>query len=701
MVDPSTRNPAIPEGDAEEIRSLITDSKTDLVLQNSKFDVSALETVIPGIGRDWPWERTDDTLVAGHVLASNRPHDLTSMGIQYLGVNIEPFEKRLEECVQAARRLARSKYPEWAIAKEGRPDMPSAKEKTWKFDMWLPRRLWEESEDVRKAHPEWETVLAEYSNQDSGITLPLWFVQKKELERRGLWAIYKERLKCMRLAYRLETNGVTVSRPRLEARTSQFREESEAAGRVCVNIARSMGHELELPKGAAVNGSLRTFCFGESCAECGGAGWFTSEERRGICTACKGSGEGPRRFLDLERFRGKKSKTDAPTLDKETMAHYLLTLDSRSKALAFVRNLLGKRGRDTAIAFMAAYERFWVETPCPGSYRLHPSLNPTSTNTLRWTSSNPNEQNISKREDFNVRVCFGPAPGREWWSLDAKNIELRLPFYESGEQSLIDLFERPDDPPYYGSNHLANFHAVYPDVWEEVEREVGFEKVGPTCKKRFASTWYQWCKNGGFAKQYGGQRKKVDATFKKEGAFDLLDSKFSRLASLNQWCIRFANKHGYIETLPDKTVDPTKGYPLLCTRTEQGKILETVPLSYRVQGSAMWWTHKAMVRCDAQLEQWHRQSLESERYLRSLQREALSVFDGFITMQVHDEMVFDFPRRGDPVAEAKGEAPPGSSNLSRIRRLQELMAEGGRDYGIPTPVGVEYHPENWGEGITL
>ena len=52
--------------------------------------------------------------------------------------------------------------------------------------------------------------------------------------------------------------------------------------------------------------------------------------------------------------------------------------------------------------------------------KLHTSLNMCGTDTLRWSSNNPNSQNISKKEGFNLRYAFGPAPGREWWSLDGQ-----------------------------------------------------------------------------------------------------------------------------------------------------------------------------------------------------------------------------------------------------------------------------------------
>jgi hypothetical protein len=362
-----------------------------------------------------------------------------------------------------------------------------------------------------------------------------------------------------------------------------------------------------------------------------------------------------------------------------------------------------------------------------GWFVMHPNLNPTGTDTLRWSSSMPNEQNISKRGievrcnlchgdgcvacnetgwvSRNLRHAFGPAPGREWWSCDAKNIELRIPAYESGEQELIDLFERPDEAPYYGSTHLLNFHTVYPDIWDgELGKRcdvrgcscngevVTLERVGPHCKKKFADNWYQYCKNGGFAVQYGSMDRAdglgtADRAFHRPGSHAKLKSRFAKLEAHNQRCIRHAERYGYVETIPDRSVDPARGYPLLCTRTERGKILPTVPLNYRTQGSACWWMQQAMIRCHARLCGWNTRG-----------------FDGHIALQVHDELVFDFPQGGDPrkdlEKESSGKAYFRTSNLWRVRELQKLMEQGGRDIGVPTPTSCEYHVESWAEGVT-
>ncbi len=1052
-VDPFSRLPRIPAGDVEEIQSILDDADR-VVLHNSKFDAKALAT----IGVALPWDKVEDTLIAGHVLASNQPRDLTSMCLHYLGEDIQPLELELEKIVkkcrsmvqQAALKVKRGKAKKldtkalyknnplarWHIAREDDPTMPSAKSdhkkvsNPWRCDYWLPQAIYQfrHTNNMVGAVPEeYDTVLRDYANADSAHTLPLWWVLERELRDRNLWAIYREQMRLPSIIQEMETRGVSISKKEALALKGRLQVESDKAARICTNIAEDMGHTLVLPKGGN-NKSLTTFCFAAN----------------GLA-------------LPVVKFTEKGN----PSLDKGAMELYLGTLPNKSKQLLFLQRLSAKRQRDTSISYLNSYERFWIPLwlgeGADDWYVLHPSLNQTGSDTLRFSCSNPNEQNISKigmkclycagrgcvqcdgegvgKES--VRYAFGPAQGREWWSLDAKNIELRIPFYYCGEKVLIDLFERPDDPPFYGSNHLLNFSIVYYDIWEgelgkicKVEgckcngKATTLETVGPHCKKKFAGSYYQWDKNGWFCvplstqaltrdgwktydqlqvgdlvlgyedgvlkwtpvlevilvddaplvkmynhhfesvstpdhrwigkkrkyikgvrqwvdtfcttknmnseytlylsapvqdtstlpisdveaaiigftysdgtierskkgygssrgrnqdkvgfrvrwyqskpqgiewietllaswgkkvkkrfhkrdkgnywdlngkacrdiwrraglwdtedfegfvlklgtsqrkafldaifiaegfmdtrgttrmygqndgpfadairlaifmngkfptispiinyygsdhtclalreskpyvtgqrikkeqipgkhktwcvvteldtwvmrqgdqimltgncKQYGGQRELTDATFRRPGAFDMLDSRLKGLTQLNAQCMEQANRLGYVETLPDKSVDPKRGYPIMCQRSEWGKVKPTVPLSYFVQGTAMWWTRRAMVRVVNQLKEWNRKD---------------PTWDGFMTLQVHDEIVLDLPKRGDPIKDRELEKDgktkfrtAQSSNLWRIRILQKLMAQGGDDLGIPIPVGCEYHPNNWGEGVSL
>jgi len=683
-VDPYTREPKIPRRDLNHVKRLI--KKADLlVLQNPKFDVCALAQI--GIN-DWPWHKTRDTLMAGHLLASNQPHDLATMALIYADINIQPLEDTMKGAVDAARSYIRREFKKrpWRLAQSGLPEMPSVKGSNkkrkarggeecgpWKHDAWVPRTLASQL-DYPKDHS-WWGVTSDYANGDSSSTLLVYLKQEKLLKERGLWKIYLESLKLLPVIYAMESHGVTLNVDRCVELIGIYEKDTQRRKRICLRAAG--GQLKDLPKGSRSK-ALTNVLLGTPCEDCNGEGYLWNETGGGkkSCTTCFGKG----RHGGFGLVSNKTTPKGAPCLDKEVLEHWSTTLNPRSKACLFVRNLREYRKRATALSYLRSYEKFCLPTEAGESWQvLHPSLNPTGTSTLRCSSNNPNEQNISKKEGFNLRYVFGPLPGREWWSLDAKNIELRIPAYECGEPEVIELFEHPNIPPYYGSAHLLNFSTIYPEIWEKELDAVGFEKVGPHCKKKYESTWYQWCKNFDFAVQYGAVLKvdsvgTADRAAHKEGAHALVKARFGKLDSHNQACIDFAKKHGYIETIPDKNVDKERGYPLLCTRNRWGGVKPTIPLNYRTQGTAMWWMRKGMVRCHA--------------YLQTLP-------DHHMVMQVHDELVFDMPKR-----RLRGRKP-WEGNRTIAAELKRLMELGGEDIGLPTPVSVTYHEHNWSEGLVL
>lgn len=714
-IDPLTRQPNIPAADIYEIRDYLAmlgrwstfDSGTverhKIVLQNSKYDVTALASI--GID-NFPWHQCHDTLVAAHILASNQPHDLTSLALIYLSIDIQPYEDALHDACISARRLAKKEFPDWQLAQAGLPSMPSAKsvskekvqrggesERLWKADAWLPRALverwWLESAsynqyqrlygpratiamvepcacDGWEYHPpelddlnpdknddpfnlykpvhSWWTVLRDYSNTDSAVTLLLWPVLVKELKRRGLWKIYQWKNRLMHLAYRLERNGVTYNLATLQQLEQELSAQSQACRRRCAKIAQDKGYALDLPK-KGLNNSLRQFCF-STAANC-----------LGLPTV-------------------KVTPKGVPSLDKYAVADYKLTLEPGSAALEFLTSLIDGRKMDTGLGFLESYRKFGI--PCTadgesGFVRLHPQFNPCGTDSTRFSSSNPNAQQLSRQEKINLRKCFGPLPGREWYSADAKNIELRIPAYYAGEPDMIALFEKANEPPFYGSSHLLNFSIIYPDIWAKELQEVGLEKVGPHIKSKYDGSWYTYAKNTGLGIQYRAGRTTADKAAHREGSYDKIVNRFARLhgpGGLNEHLLTFARKHGYVESIPSKSIDPRHGYPLMVARNEHGKVLDTTPLNYVVQSTAGDWMGQALLRCQEQLDEWYEEDS----------------FNGFITLTVHDELVFDLPK------------VENNGNLWRVQRLRELMEQGGVDINVPTPVSVERHTESWADG---
>ena len=617
-VDPLTREPIVDCDIASELTKTLEGQ--ELVLQNPKFDVVGLELL--GF-KGWDWENTYDTLYAGHLLNSSQPHDLTTMVLVYLGINVKPYEDKIKEAVKEAYKVLGKKHREtWRLAKKGLPDMPSVKKNTWKNDMWVPRAVctnlpellpetdqWNPGDDVGM-HP-WQTLCADYANSDSYTTLKLFHEQERLLREQDLWEIYLERLKLLPIVYSMESKGITCNAERLDELETEYRALTEQQGKACVAIAAEYDYELTLPK-SGNNNSLTGFVFDT---------------------------------LKLPVVKRTK-KLKAPAFDGDVLDEYIATLPEDSNKFTFVKTLRAKRKLDTSLSYAESYRRFWLPENSGGNvwHRLYPSLNPTGTATLRWSSSNPNEQNISKIKDEhgrNIRYAFGPKPGREWWSLDYDNLELRIPAYECSEPAMLELFEHPNKGPYYGSYHLLVFDILHPDK---------FSKHGSDVKNVYKDTWYQWTKNGNFAELYGAVEKSgtADRAFHVKGAQRKVASRLTEKSKLNKQWIAYAEEHGYVETMPDRSVDCSRGYPLYCNRTRYGKIKPTLPLNYHVQGTACWVMMKAMIKV----------------------QEYLDTLKGYnMVMNVHDELVFDFPYK------------PNRGNMSKIRTIRRLMESCGDDIG--------------------
>lgn len=632
-VNPLDRTVQVHRSDLQEIQDEIDQSEV-LILQNTKFDYGMLRETFRDHGYElrWDWVKVRDTLFAGHMLNSVAAHDLTTMVLMYLGVNLQPFEDQVKTLTNEARKYCHGvgklvgTYPEWRLAKPGLEEMPSAKGTVWKLDMWLPRAI-AKHEKLPEDHPYW-TTCSNYANPDSQSTILLWERLWELIQERGLQRIYSDRMRLLPVIPAMEEHGVTVIEDNLQKLQEQFTAESEMLGQQCIRLAASVGYELVIPK-SGNNNSLKSLLFG------------------------------PEAKLPLPVVARSK-KTNEPTLNKQAIEAYIDILPERSKQKLFVKALASKRKRDTAISYMDGYRRFWLPQ-VPGYYLIHPSLNPTGTNTLRGSSANPNEQNISKQDGSNLRCTFGPAPGRCWVSLDYENIELRIPGYESGEEAMIELFEKPDEPPYFGSYHLLNASIVYPEQFWPLADEKG------AFKDKYKASFYRWVKNGGFAIQYGCQEPKADATFKKAGAYRAIKEKLPKIAALNDYWIKQASVHGYVETIPDKEIDPTKGYPVYCKRSDWGSVSPTIPLNYHVQSTAMWVIWRAMVKI--------------YDYFQTLDE------DWKLIMQVHDEVVIDFSLDCDYIPV-----------LQHVKALMEGMGEA---ISVPLTVGVEVHPNHWGESMDL
>lgn len=687
-VDPLTRRADVPPADLEEIAEII-DAADTIYIHNAKFDARALLKIDISL----PWGKVRDTLVAGHLLASNHPHGLTWMCTAYLGADIDHFERTCKEVVKECRAIVRRDYPTWRIATEDMEDLPSIKssskrseDKPWKNDLWLPRALAKQYDLEGKAIEDarWFNSTALYANADSEHTLPLGIVVDKLIRHRGYQNIYEEKNKLSRIACNMEECGITAIGEWTENTITQYEEHVTEEETVLKEIAIGFGHDLELADGASINDNMRDFFYGavkQSCPRCEYTKrikhWNREEAVEAVCPKClKGNRKraGVKHNLVTKRRDNLalkvviSKKTGGACLDKDAIHDYLTTLED-GPALEFIEMLIDKREHETALSYMRQYRKFWVPVSgWPGFYQIHPSLNPCGTDHLRWASNSPNMQNVSgETKRLSNRACFGPLPDREWWRMDLKSIEARIPVYESKEPKMVEVFDHPDKEPYWGNLYYLTASVLYPDEFWPLTKQ------GPDTFKKGEPRLYKQAKFFVLAKQYGCGRRKGDSLSKIKGSFDLVDSNFPLLAALQAHYLERAEKDGYVETIPDKSVDPTRGYPILASRTEDGRVLSTTPFNYHVSGTACWVKNRALVKCDAQLEIWRQEG-----------------FNARIALEIHDEILFDFPRGSDPM-----------ENYPRALILKGLIESCGDDIGMPTPASISYHNETWAKEVPI
>jgi DNA polymerase I-like protein with 3'-5' exonuclease and polymerase domains len=608
-VDPLTREPIIPDEDFIELVEFL--NSNHFVLHNAKFDTRALEALgLPRIN----FEHCHDTHLAAHVLMSAESLKLKDLALRLLDFD-DDDQKDLREAVNKARMIGRKLG--WRIAKQGDPHFPAAKtpKDGWSvMDYWLPRAVAQHCH-YSPEHP-WWTIAKVYGSLDVERTIALWELFQEGLEEEGLWYQYKTRQRLLRVTYEMESAGVTFSSPKIAAVKPDYEEKQIKAEKKCYSLANKEMDNLN-----------------------------SSQKMQTTL------------FKHFKLKPGKRTKSGANSVDKDVLASLLHQAQPGSKAEQFITNLIDSRAYDKALDYLDGYSKYGVEVK-PAWWFLRPNFNISGTATTRFSSDNPNMQNVSKKEKINLRQVFGPMPGREWWAMDFSNIEMRIFAFCSGDRKLIELFENGQ------SVHYAFCEALWPKEFAQCLRD------GVEFKDRYESTLYQWCKNGNFALIYGAGIKKADTTYHVTGAYDLIRKKLPLIDKFMSAKDSEARRHGYITTLG--------GY-----RLQVPEKRPHVAVNYFVQGTAGWMMINAMLRV--------------YEYLQNLD-------DYRMIMTIHDELDFDFPVAAaskKPLGYAKGKEgkiPLHYGNIPVAYDVKRLMEDNSEFCDFATPVDVERHADNWAVG---
>jgi DNA polymerase I len=240
----------------------------------------------------------------------------------------------------------------------------------------------------------------------------------------------------------------------------------------------------------------------------------------------------------------------------------------------------------------------------PATGRLHTTFAQTGTATGRLSSANPNLQNIPIRTELGrgIRAAFIAEPGHVLLTADYSQIELRLLAHFSGDSLLVEAYRRGDDvhtltasqvfgvpPLMVTADHrrqakVVNFGIVYGLSPFGLSQNLG---IDTSEAKQFINAYFE---------KYSGVRAFIDKTLEEARRNMKVKTLFGRVRPIPDINSKNSNQRGFAERTAVNT-----------------------PL----QGTAADLIKVAMIRIDAALR---------ERGLKSR-----------MTLQVHDELVFEVP----------------------------------------------------------
>jgi DNA polymerase-1 len=236
--------------------------------------------------------------------------------------------------------------------------------------------------------------------------------------------------------------------------------------------------------------------------------------------------------------------------------------------------------------------------------RLHTTFDQTNTATGRLSSKNPNLQNIPIRTELGreIRAAFIAEPGHLLLAADYSQIELRLLAHFSEDPLLLEAFQRGDDI------HSLTAQRVF---------GVAPEMVTPEHRRR--------AKAVNFGIVYGlspfglSQQLGID----KGEAKDFIDAYFRTYTRVRAWLddtVEQARRDQRVRTMFGRV----RPIPDINSKNFNARgFAERTAMNTPLQGTAADLNKLTMIRIDAELRQ---------RALRSR-----------MTLQVHDELVFEVP----------------------------------------------------------
>lgn len=277
--------------------------------------------------------------------------------------------------------------------------------------------------------------------------------------------------------------------------------------------------------------------------------------------------------------------------------------------------------------------------------RVHTSYSMASTSTGRFSSSDPNLQNIPIRtaEGRKIRTAFIAAKGNKLVSADYSQVELRV---------LAHIADIPQLKQAFADGH--DIHAMTASEMFDTP----IEGMDPMMRRRAKAI------NFGIIYGISAFGLANQLSIGRSEASDYIKTYFERFPGIKDYMEdtkNFCREHGYVETIFGRRAY----YPEIKSSNPQMRAFnERAAINAPIQGSAADIIRRAMVRMDEALEKANL----SARML----------------LQVHDELIFELPE--DEVEQT----------ITLVRDVMESAAMPALNLSVPLKVDAQA-ADNWDE----
>lgn len=292
--------------------------------------------------------------------------------------------------------------------------------------------------------------------------------------------------------------------------------------------------------------------------------------------------------LSILRKLGAKMRT----INKEGETVYIEVPNSKEGTLQriehpFARILLKYREVDKQLA---AFGSSFLGLINPITCRVHPSFNTYGAATGRFSSSEPNVQQIPRDSDF--RSCFMARPGYKIITADFSNIEAKIAAELSGEDTLIQAFLNKTDLHKLAASKVFN---VSVDKVTSEQRSIG--------------------KTLNFSSMYGAGPTKISFVLETtvERASQILDAYWKGYPKLRKWlsitgreavdrgyAINLSGRKRFFRALP-YGLDPKDLRKLRGSQERQGANFAIQSLNADMAKRALIGTYRALEGYDARI----------------------------------------------------------------------------------------------------